>query len=429
MDRHDARHLLMRTGWTPEPADIARIAAMTRPQAVDALLSGVRTEPSSMLPAWHNAMPPGRRKRKDRAVRKRVRQMGKELKTWWLREMMQTPSPLTEKLVLFWHGHFTSGLRIVRWAPAMLAQNRLFRCLGAGDFRALLAAVLRDPAMLRYLDNHRNRRGRPNENLARELLELFTLGEGRYTERDIKELARALTGAGIDRDTAHYTFRPRAHDFGTKTILGFTGAFEPDDVAPLLCRLPRVSEHIVARLWLFFVGDRPEKSAVSRIAAKMRASGWQIRVALRELLLTDAFWRTTNRAARVKSPVELVVGIGRVAYLRDDAVPKLVGACRALGQDLLDPPSVKGWPTGNGWLDPQRLLLRQRMLGRIAGSIGDDDLLATLLNEWAGRSGLPASLAVIADTVLACPPVTRLPRRSALAFTRALAVEPALQLT
>jgi|GEM_PF-3442843 len=164
----DARHLLLRTGWGPEPAHIDALVGLTRQQAVRKLINGLRDAPHRPLPGWRRELPPPRREiRADkRAFKKKVRTMAKELRAWWLAEMITTPSPLTEKLTLFWHGHFTSSLRVVRWAPAMLQQNLLLRREGTRDFRALLRGVLRDPAMLRYLDNHQNRVGKPNENLA-----------------------------------------------------------------------------------------------------------------------------------------------------------------------------------------------------------------------------------------------------------------------
>jgi uncharacterized protein (DUF1800 family) len=287
-----------------------------------------------------------------------------ELKSWWLAEMLATPSPLTERMTLFWHNHFTSSLQKVRSPALMYRQNVLLRKHALGNFGELLHTVSRDPAMLVYLDSATSRRGQPNENFARELMELFTLGEGKYAEQDIKEAARAFTGWSIDLDTGEFRFRPRRHDDGVKTVLGrkvSTG----DEVLDVLLAQPATAEYVAARLWREFVSPQPQPEELARVAAAFRESGYEVRAALRALLLTPAFWAPQNRGSLIKSPSDLIVGTMRqFAISVNDPLP-FVFLMRALGQDLLSPPNVKGWPGGEAWINSTTVLARKQFLERL----------------------------------------------------------------
>src|SRR4051794_18271395 len=220
----DARHLLARTGFGPTSAEVRAYAALSRNEAVDRLLRETNTEPSAAPPASINGSTQVRRPgpmataEERKAFQQNETRRAMELRGWWMREMLATPSPLTERMTLFWHNHFVSGEQKVRDARMMYAQNALFRSQSLGNFSTLLHAVAKDPAMVIYLDNAQNRKGAPNENFAREVMELFTLGQGNYSERDIKEAARAFTGWGVDRASGTFAFRPRLHDDGEKTV-------------------------------------------------------------------------------------------------------------------------------------------------------------------------------------------------------------------
>jgi uncharacterized protein (DUF1800 family) len=289
---------------------------------------------------------------------------GLELKAWWLTEMLGTPSPLTERMTLFWHNHFTSSLQKVRSPALMLRQNALLRRHALGNFGELLHAVSRDPAMLVYLDSATSRRGQPNENFARELMELFTLGEGKYGEQDIKEAARAFTGWSIDLDNGEYLFRPRIHDDGVKTVLGRT-VRSGDEVLDVLLAHPATAEYIAARLWREFVSPQPDAAEVRRIATVFRSSGYSIQLALQQLLLSEHFWAPENRAALIKSPVELIVGTMRQLGVGvSDPLP-FSFLLRYLGQDLFAPPNVKGWPGGEAWINSSTLLARKQFVERL----------------------------------------------------------------
>jgi uncharacterized protein (DUF1800 family) len=296
--------------------------------------------------------------------RRPVEEEARDLRNWWVEEMLVTDQPLTERMVLFWHNHFTSSIQKVRFPAAMLRQNALFRREALGNFATLLRAVARDPAMLVYLDGARSVVGRPNENFARELLELFTLGEGHYGEADIKAAARAFTGWTVDRQTGAFTLRKREHDDGEKTFLGQTGRFDGDEIVAILLRHPRTAETIVEKLWREFVSLTPDPAQVRRLAANFRKD-YEIRPLLRAILLSDDFGDPAQRGALIKSPVELIVGTVHLLALPVPEKTQLVRMMQGLGQTLFDPPNVKGWPGGESWITTYTLLLRQQFMRRI----------------------------------------------------------------
>ena len=370
MGPEEARHLLGRTGFEARIGAVDAFAALDRNQAVDRLIGAVRTTaltpPPEGIAGW---TPPYQRRQMSDDERKQFQraqvERGLALKSWWLSEMLATDSPLTERMTLFWHNHFTSSLQKVRDAGLMYRQNALLRRNALGSFREMLHAAAKDPAMLVYLDTASNRRGQPNENFAREVMELFTLGEGKYAERDIKEAARSFTGWSIDPQNGEYLWRPMQHDASAKTVLGRSGDFRGEDVIDILLEQPATAEFIVGKLWKEFVSPQPDPAEVTRIARTFRNSGYQIKPALRELLLSNAFWASQNRGALVKSPVDLVVGTLRqfdVGY--SDPLP-FVLLLRSLGQDILSPPNVKGWPGGDAWIDSRTLLARKQFLERL----------------------------------------------------------------
>jgi uncharacterized protein (DUF1800 family) len=225
--------------------------------------------------------------------------------------------------------------------------------------------MARDPAMVVYLDSAQNRKGTPNENFAREVMELFTLGEGHYGEQDIKEAARAFTGWSLDRDTGTFVFRRFIHDYGSKTVLGKTGFFDGDEVLDILLARPETAEFVTRKLWREFVSPDPDEADVKRIAARFRTSGYDIKVVLHELLTSDAFYAATNRGVLVKSPVDLVVGALRQFDLRPGQPIPFAVAAATMGQNLFSPPNVKGWPGGEAWINASTLLARKQFLDRL----------------------------------------------------------------
>ena len=244
-----------------------------------------------------------------------------------------------------------------------------------------------DPAMVIYLDNASNRKGQPNENFAREVMELFTLGEGHYGEADIKEAARAFTGWSIDPDTGEFVFRPFIHDDGVKTVLGRSGNFDGDAVLDILLAQPATAEFVVGKLWKEFVSPAPDPVEVKRIARMFRDNRYNIKVALRALLTSDAFYALPNRATLIKSPVDLVVGTVRQFHIQAGDVLPFVLATRQLGQDLFAPPNVKGWPGGDAWINSATLLQRKQLLDRLFQTQQAQRMTTQRVNDMQAAAG------------------------------------------
>ena len=237
--------------------------------------------------------------------------------------------------------------------------------------------------MLIYLDVAQSRRGQPNENFAREVMELFTLGEGHYTEQDIKEAARAFTGWTIEPATGEFRWRPFAHDGGSKIVLGVTGNLDGDAVLDILLAQPPTAEFVVRKLWREFVSPSPDDAEVRRIARRFRDSGYDTRLALREIFGSRAFWAQESRLALVKSPVDWVLGTLNSMQI-EAPEPLLLGfALRQLGQDLFAPPNVRGWPGGETWINSSTLLARKQYAERLLRREGRMDAREALLDPVA----------------------------------------------
>ena len=359
-----ACHLARRTGFSALPAQVEALMTFADQQdAIDGLLHQPGSEHS--LPDWHDLPPPGRTD--DMETRQQRQQqrnrMGSDLKYWWFEQMHRNSAPLQEKMTLFWANHFTSSLKKVKWPPALLAQNRTLRANSLGSFRTLLDAMIKDPAMLIYLDNTNSKKHAPNENLARELLELFSMGEGQYSEQDIKELARALTGAAVNQSTGLYQFRRWAHDAGRKTIFGETARFAPDDLADLILRQPQVAPFITNKIWQFLVGTAPEAQDLSTLSQGFRDSNYDIAALVKQILNHAAFWQSAGQI--IKSPMELLVGSYQLFGFATPRQRQLLQALKSMGQDLFDPPNVKGWPEGNAWYTSANLAMRERVVGYV----------------------------------------------------------------
>lgn len=453
----DARHLLARTGFGPTREEVQQYTGLSRAAAVERLLAplaGRGGVPVTEPPAWVDEPILPFRSFRDAPASERaayVRLTNRqtlELRGWWLREMFATPQPLLERMTLFWHGHFTSSQQKVRYPQLMYRQNMLLRGQALGNFRSLLHAVARDPAMIIYLDTATNRRGRPNENFAREVMELFTLGEGNYGEADIREAARAFTGWSLDADTARFVQRPFVHDNGEKTVLGRSGNFDGDAVLDILLEQPRAAEYLVGRLWREFVSAEADPVELQRIAAAFRASDYDIRTALRELFLSEAFWASGNRGALVKSPVEYVVGALRQFDLRPDNMEPLALVSAGLGQNLFAPPNVKGWPGAEAWINASTLLARKQFVERLFRT---EEMLAPGQGEAMPGRATPAAVRrgpplpafsrqwlkawsderdpAIEQLVLAAPPAHPVaPEARGREWLRQLALDPAYQL-
>jgi uncharacterized protein (DUF1800 family) len=282
------------------------------------------------------------------------------LSAWWLDRMLKTAHPLREKLTLFWHNHFATSNEKVQNARSMLGQYRLMQEHALGSFAELLVKMGTDPAMMVWLDTAGSAKGNPNENYARELMELFSLGIGNYTETDIREAARAFTGYEIANGKG--TLNPRRHDAGIKTVFGKTGKFRGEDVAKLCLDHPACPRFVVRKLYAFLVSEAgaPPADLIDPLADDYRKSGFDTGKLVAVMLRSNLFFSPAAYRAKIKSPVEFACGIVRGLEGSAGALP-LADALEGLGQVLFAPPSVKGWDGGPAWLNAQTLLARNNL--------------------------------------------------------------------
>ena len=394
-DWNDARaaHLLERAGFGGTPDDIARLAAMTPRQAVDSLVD-FDSVPRDLKPFDHSGIwdpgmdpfPPSRaeavRLARDRGegLGEKVRPAGSQrrlqpivdkffysliangietqrLGLWWANQMLTTRRPLEEKLTLFWHGHFATGENKVRDYRMMLRQNEMFRAQAAGSLRGLLVGILKDPGMLVYLDNGENIKQHPNENFGRELLELFSMGVGNYTERDVREAARSFTG--WTNDALEFKFDAAQHDAGEKTFLGRSGPFNGEDIIDIILEQPVTAEYVSAKLYRYFVREEVAAPVRASLGRTFRDSGYQVKPLLKQIFLSRDFYSPPAYATQIKAPVQLVVSTYRKLGLQSvPTIPDFGRMTASLGQSLFDPPNVAGWAGGRSWITPSTLLQR-----------------------------------------------------------------------
>ncbi|MDQ6601127.1 MAG: DUF1800 domain-containing protein [Chloroflexota bacterium] len=310
------------------------------------------------------------------------------LLAWWADRLRTSPTPLQENLALFWHNHFATSLDKVDRPAYMLGQNQLLRAQGAGKFVDLLIAVSKDPAMLIWLDNQTNVKGHPNENWSREVMELFTLGIGNYTEQDVREGARASTGWTLAYD-GKVAFNPQRFDDGTKTILGQTGNFNLDDFSRLLANKPQTAKRTVQKLFVWFVGDDPTAADLAPMLDAWNATGGEIRAVLRALFTSDAFTVERATSAHVKNPAAWTVGILRGLTV-DITGEQLVGMMAAQDMTIFRPPNVSGWPSGPAWISPSNQVSRFNLAGGLVSKAGllsgkaDDAFLDEIADHLGG---------------------------------------------
>ena len=394
-DYWKAQHLLNRAGFGGTPARVRGLTDMGLDGAVDYIVDyhGIETEPVGadtfdrdiMFPMSQDdrtrqeharrtsdeATLSEYRRRRQKAQQADRRQM-RDIQRWWLTRMIETPRPLEEKMTLFWHGHFATSYRGIQDSYHMFRQNQLFRHHAVGNVKALSHAIIRDPAMLAYLNNNRNHKQKPNENLARELMELFTLGEGHgYTENDIRQGARALTGYTfhdddfIDLGSRQYRQR---HDSGRKTILGRTGNFDGDDFVEIIFARRACSEFLCWKLYRYFVNDGPDEPDRQRrqfilgLARLLRDSTFQLKPVLKVLFASAHFYDSSNIGSQIKSPIQLIVQAARSLGTPTRQWSVLAEAADLMGQSLFYPPSVKGWEGGRLWINASTLFVRQNTL-------------------------------------------------------------------
>jgi uncharacterized protein (DUF1800 family) len=290
-----------------------------------------------------------------------------DVRTWWIYRMIHSRRPLLEKMAFFWHGHFATAISKVGNPYLMYLQNQLFRERGLGPFGELLARVARDPAMLIWLDSASNRKAHPNENFAREVMELFAIGPGHYTERDVQESARAFTGWHL-RDDAFF-LNAAEHDFGAKTFLGRQGNFDGSDILQILADHPATAERLTNKLFSFFIYENPESDVLAPFVSVWQSTKGNVREVLRAMFLSPVFSSDRAFRAKIKSPAEFV--IGSIRSLGGTITPRQVVALMArMGQDLFNPPSVKGWDGGKAWISTSTLFERFNFAASITTARG-----------------------------------------------------------
>ncbi len=366
-----ARHLLNRAAFGIPRERVRVLAGMSPEEAVDAFLefpSGYRAEkPSFLLEAltWRErkervkGLDQEARRRLFQARRREQREAIARLRAWWFERMLHGPYPLQEKLALFWHGHFATSAQKVSDSHDTWQLNNIFREYAAGNAKRLTIAVGQSPMMLKYLDNHRNQKGKPNENWARELMELFTLGIGHYTEEDIKEAARAFTGWTYDGPAFKYNIY--RHDDGPKRFLGRSGPLDGWDVVDAIFEQPECARFFASKAWTFFASETPPRETIDGLAATLRAYDYDLKPMLRQLFLSRAFYAEAVMSTQVKSPVQLAIELTHDLGLEPAPYITLAQAARAMGQDLFFPPDVSGWEGNSAWVNANAMMLRYNL--------------------------------------------------------------------
>jgi uncharacterized protein (DUF1800 family) len=395
-----ARHLLERAGFGGTPDEIARLAALTPAKAVESLVNFAAI-PSALAPfdasgIWDPGMdpfPPSRaeavRLARDRGegLGEKVRPDGSQrrlqpvvdkffyslaansietqrLGLWWANRMLASPRPLEEKLTLFWHGHFATGQNKTRDYRLMQRQNDMFRAQAAGDLRTLLVGILKDPGMLVYLDNGENVKSHPNENFGRELLELFTMGVGNYSEKDVREAARAFTG--WTNEALAFKFNADQHDFGSKTFLGRTGDFNGEEIIDIILQQPVTAEFVGGKIYRYFVREDLAGPVKTTLGRTLRDGKYELKPLLTQIFRSKDFYSAASVATQIKSPVHLVVSTYRKAGLTEiPTIPDFGRMTASLGQSLFDPPNVAGWAGGRTWITPATLLQRGNLFREV----------------------------------------------------------------
>ncbi len=385
-DREKVAHLLRRFGLGASEAEVDYYGAGGLKSAIDKLLDYDKADEGFDVPISKFAQ-------QDNG---RLNIRG--VQAWWILRLLATRRPLQEKMTLFWHDHFATSASKVNVPPMMYQQNETLRANATGRFQDLLLSVSQDPAMIFWLDNQYNVKGKANENFAREIMELFTLGLGHYSEEDIQEAARAFTGWNLRRNRpaadqqdgnyrfAEFQFRPLLHDTGTKSVLGNKGPFGGEEVVGILCGNPQTSIYLATKIWEWFAYANPEPALIERLAGSFRSNGLQIKLLLRSVMESPEFYSDKAFRAVYKTPVDFVLatvrqlGIGEalIEQLKaaesqqagrryQGSVIALQQAIDGLGMELLFPPDVAGWDGGAAWVTSATMVERIGWADRLFG--------------------------------------------------------------
>ncbi len=362
------QHLLWRAGFGPMAENAAELDTVSPDKMWQLLLKASAKEPAKIDVAANlfDGLVKGVQdlsqldkltKDQKKELQKQSREDLKNLNLRWLDEMINSEAQFREKMSLFWHGHFACRVINIFYQQQLLDT---IRQNAFGNFGNLLREVSKSPSMLQFLNNQQNKKQHPNENFAREVMELFTLGRGNYTENDVKEAARAFTGWGFNLQGG-FEFREFQHDTGSKTFLGKTGNFDGDDIIDILLQQKQTATFITKKIYRFFVNEKPDTEKTEWLADRFYKGGYDIKKLMEDIFTSDWFYDNKNIGTKIKSPIELIAGIRRLLplTLQNDAAQLLFQ--RALGQILFYPPNVAGWPGGKSWIDSSTLMLRLRI--------------------------------------------------------------------
>lgn len=363
------QHLLWRAGFGPSVNDLSQIYNAS-PDAYFKALAKASSKDPGYIKIADNIMDglvkgiqeAGRLENLSKDEKKELRQKSREeirnLNLEWIDEMVNSEQQLREKMSLFWHGHFACRNLNVVFQQELL---HIIRKNALGNFGDLLREVSKSAAMLAFLNNQQNKKEHPNENFAREVMELFTLGRGNYTEEDIKEAARAFTGWGFNLK-AEFVFRKFQHDNGTKNVLGKSGNFDGDDILNILLEQKQTAKYITRKIYKFYVNENVvDENIVSSLADKFYQSNYDISSLLKNIFTSEWFYDNKNIGSKIKSPIELMVGIRRIIPVTFEQPEAQLLVQRVLGQILFYPPNVAGWPGGKTWIDSSTLMFRLRI--------------------------------------------------------------------
>ncbi len=362
------QHLLWRAAFGPMAENAAQLEEISQKELYQVLLKTSAKKPEQFNVASNlfdglvkGVQDVGMMQKLDKDQKKMLRKQSveglKNLNLTWLGAMINSEAQVREKMSLFWHGHFACRVINIYFQQQLL---NTIRENALGNFGDLLREVSKSPAMLSFLNNQQNKKQHPNENFAREVMELFTMGRGNYTENDVKEGARAFTGWGFNL-RSEFIDRPFQHDNGNKTFLGRTGNFNGDDIIDILLEQKQTAKYITQKIYRYFVNDVPDPSKIELLSKRFYESGYDIKKLLADIYNSAWFYDDKNIGTRIKSPVELLVGIRRLIPLELEKPEMQLLFQRALGQILFYPPNVAGWPGGKNWIDSSALMLRMRI--------------------------------------------------------------------
>ncbi len=401
-----ARHLMVRAGFGGTPAEVQALYEMGLHKAVAHFVeiyqqpvAGIEFDPARLRRSerWAARLPWDERQYITVKHRNPERRQQAEMRRWWLQRMAESPRPLQEKLTLFWHDHFAVQYQKRYRTYMLFKQNQLFRTYGVDNYGAMLRGVVHDPATISYLDNNVNYKGNGNENLGREILELFSMGEGGgYSEDDLREASRSLTGYNYDSWTGQFRFIASRHDNESKKILGSTGNWSGDDLVDIILRQPATAKYISGKLFKFLAHDAPYDETMEKMAEVMRYNSYDLRPVLKNLFLSEEFYNDKSMGSHIKGPVELAIGAIRDLGIKEVNYASIDAAVNQMGQMLFEPPNVAGWNEGRTWINAERILIRYNQMAKILEQ-NNVDLVDLLKNEKVDSSDK-----VVSQLVKAC---------------------------